>query len=242
MQITAADRLGEPVVPARTEHRLVQAPLDEGQPAADLSVRLVLPVTDDAGDAFLRRRVPVEVRLEGGLAQVHPDRGVAANAEVAVRAVRQLSDLRLHRVEDRAELGVGVGRDRPLAVDLPVARGAGGRRRKPLFGEERGVRILEFLRLRGRRRRSSRQHRDCPEETHSAPNQGPVPAGPMPAIEWKAQRSVWDQRGGCLFEPPPAEESDDRFMRNTTRSELDLGGVSTSTGHFFGDPWYIGVM
>ena len=186
--------------------------------------------------------MPVEVRLEGGLAQVHPDRGVAADAEVAVRAVRQLSDLRLHRVEDRAELGVGVGRDRPLAVDLPVARGAGGRRRKPFFDEERGVPVLDFVRLRGRRRRSSRQHRDCPQEANSAPNKGPVPvAAPVPAIELTAQRNAW-HRGGRFFEPSPAgRRGTTGSMRSTPRSELDYGDVCRSTGHFSRDSWYTDV-
>ena len=237
VQIAAADGLGEPVIPAGTEHRLLEASLDEGQPAADLSVRLVLPVTDDAGDSFLGRRMPVEVRLEGGFAQVHPDRGVAADAEVAVRAVRQLSDLRLHRVEDRAELGVGVGRDRPLAIDVPVARGAGGSRRKPFFGEERGVPVLDLVRLRDRRRRSSHQHRDCPQEANSTPNKGPVPvAAPVPAIELTAQRNAW-HRGGRFFEPSPAgRRGTTGSMRSTLRSELDYGDVCRSMGHLSGDP------
>ena len=120
VEIAALDRPSQLVVPARAEHRVVQAPLDQRQPSADLAVGLVLPVTDDAGHPFARGWVPVEGRHERRLFQVHAHGRVAADGEVAVGAVGQLVDLRLHVVEHGAELRVGVYRNGPFAVDIGV--------------------------------------------------------------------------------------------------------------------------
>ena len=139
VELAALDGALQLVVAARAEHRRVEVALDEGQPPADLAEGLVLPVADDAGDALARRRMAVEVGHEGGLFQVHPHRGVAPDAKIAVGAVGELVQLGLHGVEDRAHLRVGVRRDRPFAVDLCMARRAGARRRKPVFGEQRLV-------------------------------------------------------------------------------------------------------
>ena len=127
IEFAALDRALQLVVAARPEHRVVQAALDQRQPSADLPQRLILTMADDAGNSFTRGRMPIEVRHEGRFFQVHPHRGVTTNAEVTVGAVRQLGNLRMHRVEDGTELCVGVGRDRPFAIYVLMARGAGCR-------------------------------------------------------------------------------------------------------------------
>ena len=59
--------------------------------------------------------------------------------KVAVGAVGDLQDGAVHGVEHRAHLGVGVGRDRPLAVVVGVAGGAGGGGGEAVLEEQRGV-------------------------------------------------------------------------------------------------------
>ena len=73
--------------------------------------------------------VAVEVRAVDGLVEVHSERRVAADAEVAVGAAGVDVDLGLHRVEDDAQLSVGVLRNRPLVELLDVTNRARGRRR-----------------------------------------------------------------------------------------------------------------
>ena len=52
VEVAVLDQPPELVVPARTEDRVVHASRHQRQPPADLSVGLVLPVTDDARDPF----------------------------------------------------------------------------------------------------------------------------------------------------------------------------------------------
>ena len=102
---------------------------DQGETAAHLAISTFQAMADDAGDALARGGMAVHVAHEDRLAQVHAHLGVAADAEVAVRAAGQLGGGCRHRVEHRAKLAVSMGRDRPLAIMVRMAGAAGGRRR-----------------------------------------------------------------------------------------------------------------
>ena len=84
----------------------------------------------------------IEIGHEQGLADCHADGRVTANAEVAGGAVHQLEDRPVHRVEHGRELGIAVGRHRPLAIVPGVAGLAGLRGREPVLQEEGRVRVF----------------------------------------------------------------------------------------------------
>ena len=81
----------------------------ELEAAADLPVVAVDPVADDAGHPFQGSGSAMLVGREHRLSQLHANRRVAADAEVAVGTVGQLRHRGLHGVEDGADLRVGVG-------------------------------------------------------------------------------------------------------------------------------------
>ena len=137
--VVARDHALELGVAGGPVDRVEDVALGDRQPARDLAVGPVEAMADDAGDSLARGRMAVDVGHELRLAEVHPHRRVAADAEVAVGAVGELEDGAVHGIEHRAHLGVGVRRHRPLAVLLRVAGGAGGGGGEAVLEEQRGV-------------------------------------------------------------------------------------------------------
>ncbi len=110
--------------------------LDEVVATADLAVGVLESMTDDAGDALAGGRVAVLILYEDRFAHVHAHLVVATDAEVAVGAGGLLDDGRVHRVEHRAHLRVGVRRDRPFPVMVRMAGPAGRRRGESILREK----------------------------------------------------------------------------------------------------------
>ena len=83
--------------------RLQAVAFDNGQPPADLAEWLIHSVTDDACDALARRGMPIQRGHEHRLTEIHAHRRVAANAEIAERAVGFLQNRPVQRGKHRAE-------------------------------------------------------------------------------------------------------------------------------------------
>ena len=77
---------------------------------------LIDSMTNDARNTFARRGMPIHVAHRDGLVQCHPDRSVAAYAEVAECAVVGLNQPVRHRVKDGAHLCISMSRNRPFAI------------------------------------------------------------------------------------------------------------------------------
>jgi len=135
------------VVPSRSVDRIEDVAFDDRQAATELAIWPVDAMAHDAGHTFSRRRMPIHVAHELGLVEVHAHRGVAADAEVAIRALGQLEDGTVEGVEDRTHLSVGMRRHRPFAVLTGMAGRAGGRGRETILKKELFVLLVGAQRL-----------------------------------------------------------------------------------------------
>ena len=144
-------------VPSGPENRFDNVPLNQGETPGHFPVSIFQTMADHAGDPFARSRMPVHVALENRLAQVHAHLRVTANAKVAGGAAALQHDGPMHGVEHGAQLRIGMGRNRPLAIMIRMARAA--RRRRGVLGLGEKLRVfrtgidrfrLVFLRPPGR--------------------------------------------------------------------------------------------
>ena len=114
----------EDIGAARAIHGLGEVSLFNAMAAADAAVGVFNAVAGDTADTLACDGYAVRVGYEDRFADGHAGFGVAADAKIAVGAVDYPIDALGHRVEDGTELGVGVLRDRPLAILARVALGA----------------------------------------------------------------------------------------------------------------------
>ena len=113
--------------------------LGDRRPPADFAVVGFHPMANDAGDAFAGGGMAIHVTDEHGLFQLHAHLCMATDAKVTVGASRSIVDGGLHGVEHRAQLGVSVLGNRPLAKLRGMAGGACGGRREFSFDQQLGV-------------------------------------------------------------------------------------------------------
>ena len=121
--------------------------------SAQLAIRLTEAVAGNAGNTFAGRRVAINVTHKNIFIEVHADRCMATNTEIAVGGLAELQDCPVHCIEYRAQLRVGVLGYRPFAVMFRVAVTTGGSRRKVVVVKHslvRGARI-DYLLCRCRR-------------------------------------------------------------------------------------------
>src|SRR5438093_2215485 len=93
-------------------------------------------MANNAGNSLARGWMTIHVAYKDRLSEVHPDLSVAADAEIAIGAIGEFYNRRLHGVENRAELGVSMRRNRPFSVMIRMTRPASGCRGIFALGEE----------------------------------------------------------------------------------------------------------
>ena len=148
--LLAVDRFGDAVAADAAEHRREDVARLDPPLAVRFAVDVLHAVAGDARDALAGHFGQVPQRLGSRCAQGRGHRRVAAHAEVADRALRQVVELLLELVEHRRDGRVGVGRDAPLVVDVLVAGGTFAGRGVGVLGEQLEVRVDALLWLRRR--------------------------------------------------------------------------------------------
>ena len=86
----------------RALHGLDDIALVQRQPSGYLAIRLGYAVTDDAGNAFSRGRIAIQVGQRNGLLNVATDGRVTTQTEIAVGTIGKLVDLIVQRKIDGA--------------------------------------------------------------------------------------------------------------------------------------------
>lgn len=124
--LSAFDDAAKLFIAGRAVNRLKDVSFNEAEPSAHFSIRLFTTVAHNTGDAFARRRVSVQIGHDHRFTQIHGHWRVAPYTEVALRSVRELNERGVHRIEDGAQLCIGVGGNGPLFV---MRRMAGPARR-----------------------------------------------------------------------------------------------------------------
>ena len=119
--IEFVENLVENLGAARPIHGLGNVSLFNAETGADTPIGVLDAMANDAADSFPGHGETLGVGDEDRLVDRHASHVVAADAKIAVGAIRDAVDALAHRVEDGTELGIGVLRDGPLAVLAGVA-------------------------------------------------------------------------------------------------------------------------
>ena len=122
--VFVGDRVGHAVAADAAEDRGIDIAHFDAALTVRFAVGILHAVAGDTGDTFTCGFGECPYRLGATGAQRGGNGHVAAHAEVADRALREIIKPLLELVEHRRDLGVRVGRDAPLLIYLFVADGA----------------------------------------------------------------------------------------------------------------------